>query len=95
MVLTDVPFPCSSSGWNIRSGVGGRRGAAGGCHRNKDLVVQREQERSVGRDQARFHLGKDAGLGEGWRRVRPSPFPASSHRLSQDVAAFSCAGQDR
>lgn len=66
-------------------------GLLGGCCRNEDLVVKREQERSVGRDQARFHLGKVAGLEEGWR----GSFPACSHRLSQDVAALPCAGQDR
>lgn len=81
-------FPAAALAGSIRSGVGGRRGAA----QNEKLVVQKEPGTH---SQARLHLGIAAGLGQGWRRVRPSPFPACSHGLSQDVAALPCAEQDR
>lgn len=92
-------LPAAALAGNIRLGVGGRRGAAGWVPQEQEPgdpkgLAEEGRQRPGTHSQAKLHLGAGAGLGEGWRRVRPGAFPACSHRHSQDVAVLPCAEQD-
>lgn len=90
MGRTEAPFPCSSSGWEYQVRCRRQERAAG-----TEGTGEEHRQRPGTHSQARSHLGRGAGLREGWGGVRPSPFPACSHRICQDVAALPCAEQNR